>query len=266
MDSFRLPVYFAGHGASFLTCTQGHPTNESFRKVGSAITEEFGSHIRAIVVISAHFIHQNFSISSKLFPQTIHDHPCAELCHIKYSAVGSEELANLVKDVVMETSGLLIRVDPEKDLDHGAWLLLHLMFPEPTVPVLTMSIDASMDINSHLAYGRSLNSLRNQGFLFVGSGGIVHNQTIFRAAYSSNDLLQEQPEWMADFENRVIELHNSNSMSLVPDLPRYKDAHPSTDHLMPFLIISGLAHHETAVCIAKTDQPGLSTSIIRIGD
>ena len=70
---------------------------------------------------------------------------------------------------------------------------------------------------------------------------------------------------MSQFEDEVIALHNSHRLDTVMALPRFNDAHPTPDHLMPFIICYGLAEPDVAVRLEKTYQPGLSSSVVCFG-
>ena len=60
-------------------------------------------------------------------------------------------------------------------LDHGAWTVLHHLYPKTDVPVFQVSIDYARDGDYHLAVGRALSALRDQGVLILASGNVVHN-------------------------------------------------------------------------------------------
>lgn len=60
-------------------------------------------------------------------------------------------------------------------IDHGAWSILVHIFPKADIPVVQLSVNG--DITEHAAYklGQKLASLREKGYLIMGSGNIVHN-------------------------------------------------------------------------------------------
>src|SRR4029077_12381442 len=66
-------------------------------------------------------------------------------------------------------------IDPARGYDHGVFVPLKVAFPEAKIPVVTLSLDHSLDPALHIAAGRALASLRDEGVLIVGSGMSFHN-------------------------------------------------------------------------------------------
>ena len=60
-------------------------------------------------------------------------------------------------------------------IDHGAWSILVHIFPEADIPIVQLSVNG--DITERAAYdlGQRLASLREKGYLIIGSGNVVHN-------------------------------------------------------------------------------------------
>ena len=69
------------------------------------------------------------------WPETIHDFygfPKA-LFDVQYPAPGSPELAQLIVDLLHPQ---FVQLDTGRGLDHGAWSVLHAMYPAADIPVL----------------------------------------------------------------------------------------------------------------------------------
>ena len=91
-----------------------------------------------------------------------------------YPAPGSPELANRIISLLAE-KGLRCTADASRGWDHGVFVPLMLMFPEASVPVVSMSLYSSQDASQHMEAGEALQGLRDEGVLIVGSGASFHN-------------------------------------------------------------------------------------------
>src|SRR5699024_7958831 len=58
---------------------------------------------------------------------------------------------------------------------------LKLVYPEADVPCLQLSLERGLDPARHLAIGRALRTLREEGVLIIGSGMSFHNMRGFGA-------------------------------------------------------------------------------------
>ena len=94
--------------------------------------------------------------------------------HIHYDAPGDPALAARVKALI-EAAGMPARLDAERGFDHGAFTPLKVIYPNADVPVVQLSLKAGLDPATHLAMGRALSALRDEGVLIVGSGLSYHN-------------------------------------------------------------------------------------------
>ena len=63
--------------------------------------------------------------------------------------------------------------DPDRRLDHGAYVPLTVMYPDADIPVLQISMP-TLDPHRLLHLGERLRPLRDDGVLMIGSGFTTH--------------------------------------------------------------------------------------------
>jgi 4,5-DOPA dioxygenase extradiol len=232
MATATMPAAFIGHGSP----TNALETNrytESWRALGAAVPKP-----RAILVISAHWYINATAVTAMPRPRTIHDFygfP-PELFAVEYAAPGLPELAEEVSDAVKPT---WVGADVDQwGIDHGTWSVLVHAFPDATIPVVQLAINANEDIDYHFELGTKLAPLREQGVLILGSGNVVHN-----LGGMNPQLAESGFDWAQRFDEEA-----KARMASDPAEATTLDAHsdfryavPTPDHFIPLLYIAGLA-------------------------
>lgn len=192
----------------------------------------------SILCISAHWETAVPAAGAVAAPETIHDFfgfP-EPLYRLRYPAPGAPELAALAAALLRE-AGSGCDLDPARGLDHGAWAPLMLMYPEAQVPVAQLSVQPDLGPAHHLAVGRALAPLRDEGVLVLGSGGAVHNLAFFRPGSAA------VPDWALRFEDWLVERVAAGDGSAVAGYrersPEGRLAHPRDEHLLPLCVAMG---------------------------
>jgi 4,5-DOPA dioxygenase extradiol len=232
MSTDRIPSVFVSHGAPTLALEESVHT-EFLRALGRALGTP-----RAILAVSAHWDTPGFAVSGAERPRTIHDFGgfAPELYELRYPAPGAPRLADRAA-ALLAAEGIASDVSPTRGLDHGAWVPLRHMYPDADVPVAQLSVSSGLGPAAHVALGRALAPLRDEGVLVLGSGGAVHNlgRIDFRGGQTA--------PWAAAFDAWIAErLIDGNT----DELARYRSlapgattAHPTEEHLVPVFVALG---------------------------
>ncbi len=97
----------------------------------------------------------------------------ADMYKIQYPAKGSPAVAARVVEL-LGAAGFPCDLEKKRGLDHGTFNLMHVMYPDADVPTIQLSMLSSMDPKTHLAIGKALAPLREEGVLICGSGDLTH--------------------------------------------------------------------------------------------
>lgn len=239
----RLPVVYLPHGGGpwpFVEMGLGSQNErDALRVYLESVRELPPSPPRALLVISAHWEEPQPTVMSATRPPLLFDYygfP-PESYALTWPAPGSPELAERVRQL-LGAAGIEARANAERGFDHGTFVPLKLTYPEAQIPTLQLSLKAGLDPSEHLAIGRALRPLRDEGVFIIGSGMSYHNMRGFgpqgRAASAAFD------GWLraavtADRAGREEQLRNW------AQAPSARAAHPREEHLLPLMVVAGAA-------------------------
>lgn len=262
----RLPTYFISHGGGPWPWLEGD-FRRQFDRLQASLTEiarEAGKP-RAVLVVSGHWEEPRFTVMSGEKPGMVYDYSGfpPHTYQIRYAAPGSPQVAARVKEL-LEGAGIASGLDDGRGFDHGTFAPLYAMYPDADVPVLQLSLKAGYDPAEHLAAGRALAPLRDEGVLIVGSGLSWHNLRMFGA--SARNPSQAFDGWLdkalaAPAEERTRLLKRWDTA------PAARLAHPREDHFIPLMVALGAAENDRATRVYH-DQDfmgGVTASSYRFG-
>ena len=107
------------------------------------------------------------------------------------TSVGDDTGVILPDDVLeklgVEPGGSLNVSETSRGFDHGVFIPLKLAFPEAQLPTVQLSLRAGLDPAEHLALGKALAPLRDEGVLIIGSGMSYHNMRGFNSRQAGEE-------------------------------------------------------------------------------
>jgi aromatic ring-opening dioxygenase catalytic subunit (LigB family) len=114
---------------------------------------------------------------------------------------------------------------------------LKVAFPQGEVPVVQMSLHASLDPALHLAAGEALAPLREEGVLVLGSGMSFHN---LRAMGDPRvgEPSQQFDRWLAE-SAATQPGERAARLARWADAPWARLCHPREEHLLPLMVAAG---------------------------
>lgn len=232
-----MPSVFISHGAPDRIL--GHSSAKTFIENFSQLIEKPA----AILVISAHWMTQHVTLSSASEHKTIYDFGGFpnELTAYRYPAKQPSCLLQMVGDC-LASRDIVFTVD-DRGLDHGAWTVLAMAYPEVDIPVIAMSLPNYSVMKDYLELGRCLSSLRKHNILILGSGSATHN------LYELSGVTKP-PEWAKAFVQQLQTAVTANDYlslgNIYKYLPGARRAHPTPEHYLPLLVAMGAAYGETS--------------------
>jgi 4,5-DOPA dioxygenase extradiol len=228
-----LPSIFVSHGSPTLPFDEV-PARDFLRGLGAKLEKP-----KAILVASAHWDTPAPALNAAPRNATIHDFAGfpKSLYELRYEAPGAPALAERAASL-LAGAGLRASIDAERGLDHGAWVPLMLMYPGADIPVLQISVQSRAGAAHHIALGRALAPLREEGVLILGSGGFVHNL----GAIDWNG--GPEPEWSRAFAGWIHQHLLARDETAFADYrlraPHAAEAHPTEEHFMPLFVAYGV--------------------------
>lgn len=240
----RQPTFYIPHGGGpcfFMDDPNGTWTGmEAFLR---SLAARLPQRPKAILVLSGHWETDGFSFTGAAEPSLLFDYynfP-PHTYQLRYDAPGDPDLARRAAQILRD-AGFKAGVDPQRGLDHGVFVPFKVAFPDADIPVVEMSVDRGLDPKLHLAAGRALAALRDEGVLIVATGMSFHNMRGYgdpRFTEPSDQFdawLTESLEAPADVrETRLAEWETA---------PAARLSHPQEEHLLPLMVAAGASEGE----------------------
>lgn len=228
------------------------------------VAADAGAKPKAILLVSAHWEEDVFTVGSNPAPALIFDYHGfpKHTYELTYPAPGAPELAHKIVSL-LKTAGISAKEDTQRGYDHGVFIPLKVMYPDADIPVVTLSLKTGLDPAEHIAAGRALESLRDEGVLLVGSGMSYHNLQKFFGGTNGADAAVFDA-WLA---KAATSAPDARSVKLADwqNAPAARSCHPREEHLLPLMVVAGAAGNDAGVTAYSDKVMGLAVSGYRFG-
>jgi 4,5-DOPA dioxygenase extradiol len=238
MTTQRMPVVFISHGAPD-ALLHAHDAVAQWAEIGRRCPKP-----AAILMISAHWEERIPTASLAEAPATIHDFSgfAPSLHAMSYPAPGAPALARQAV-ALLEEAGITAVLDPNRGLDHGAWVPLTALYPQADIPVTQLSLIKNGSPANHLAMGKALTALRWEGVLIIATGSITHN--FGWLDWSSGAPIVPKAQVFNDWVTEQLSSRNVPALLAYRAAPYGAEAHPTEEHFLPLFVALGAAGEDT---------------------
>jgi 4,5-DOPA dioxygenase extradiol len=236
---------------------KGGPLHEFLKDFGPTLLKKYNP--KGIIVFSAHWETEDerqvtdYGDENPLlfdyygFPEYLYK--------LKFKSRGDSNLANTVVELYNK-AGLKARITKSSEprgsdgrgfegpgLDHGVFVPFRLMFGEEftEIPIVQVSIDASLDPERNWDIGKAIAAVRRKGILILSGGLVAHNLRDRRSF--SPDTATELHKAFDKAVHDAIQIPDAEERKkALFDLmmhPGFRAMHPREDHFVPMYVAGG---------------------------
>ena len=230
-----MPSIFLAHGAPMLL--KDHAWMGELAAWARALPRP-----KAVLMLSAHWLDRPVTLGATTTVPLVYDFYGFpdEFYQTKYPAPGAPALATRVRELLGRGQ---TTDEPDRGLDHGAYVPLVPMYPDADVPVLQASLP-TLEPKELLDLGKKLAPLRHEGVLIVGSGFLTHNLRRMRF-----DPGAPTPQWASEFDAWTADVLTRKDVDALMDYrqkaPGVDESLPTHEHFVPVIVALGAALDES---------------------
>jgi len=261
------PTYFINHGGGPCFFLEPGPMRSAWRELEDYLrgfAEALTERPRAILVISGHWEAAQPTVNSGATPPLLYDYDGFpdHTYRLQWPAPGSPLLAAEVRER-LATAGIASASDDHRGWDHGVFVPFKVMCPQAEIPVVQLSLQQGLDPATHIAIGRALTSLRQDGVLIIASGQTYHNMRGFGGGAALDPAAESFDAWLR--EAMVDPSRRDEALVAWEQAPGARAAQPHEDHLLPLMVAAGAASGEPGEIVFHGHVLGKPISGFRFG-
>ncbi len=230
----------------------------------AGLIESLPERPRAILLVSGHWEATQFTLLDSDRPALLFDYynfP-PHTYQLRWDAPGAPDLARSAASL-LEAAGFATNRDSIRGWDHGVFIPLKVAIPGADIPLVQLSLRADFDPAAHIAAGRALAPLRDQGVLIIGSGMSFHNLRV-----RGHQATAPSAQWDDALTAAVTDADpasRANRVAAWADLPHARFAHPREEHLLPLMVALGAGGDDAARLDHRSVVLGWTVSAYRFG-
>ena len=244
MSAHRQPAIFVPHGGGPCFWMDWPPPFgphgwDSLRDYLAGLLKSLPERPKAFLIITAHWEADKPTVSVNPNPGMLYDYygfP-EHTYKLSYPAPGAPEIAAEVKRLI-EKAGLPVATDESRGFDHGVFVPFLIVDPEAKIPVVMLSLRKDLDPAFHIALGKALEPLRDEGVAIVGSGMSFHDLRTFRDGDTRASAAFDA--WL-DETAKAAPKEREARLSAWDKAPSARACHPREEHLLPLMVVAGAA-------------------------
>jgi aromatic ring-opening dioxygenase catalytic subunit (LigB family) len=240
----RMPVAFVPHGGGpwpFVDVGIGAPRElDALAGYLRGLPAMTPARPRALLVISAHWEEQVPTVMTGERPPLLFDYSGfpPESYQLTWPAAGAPGVAARVQEL-LRGAGIASAANAVRGFDHGTFVPLKVAYPQADVPTVQLSLKRGLDPAEHLAIGKALVPLRDEGVFIIGSGMSYHNLRGFFGG-TGQESSETFDAWLRVAATAAPD-ERARLLSAWASAPAARAAHPREEHLLPLMVVVGAA-------------------------
>ncbi len=260
------PTFFIPHGGGPAFFMDWNPADAWDKMKGflAGIIPSLPERPKAIIVVTAHWESPEVTVSTNPSPELYYDYYGFPKHTYEFTWKPKNDLAVANRALeLLWSAGIGAQEDSERGYDHGVFIPMMVAVPDADIPIVPISLRRDLDPEHHIAIGRALKPLRDEGILILGSGFSYHN---IGAMMGRSEAVhaEEFDEWLnaavtSDPAKRDAEIAKWASA------PGGRESHPREEHLAPIWVVSGAASGEPAAQVYSDTVMGAKNSGFKFG-
>lgn len=218
---------------------------------------------KALLFVTAHWEEEEATFSVHPAPGMIFDYynfP-PHTYELSYRAPGAPEVSRRAAKL-LAAAGIGARQDEERGYDHGVFVPMLIVDPVQEIPIAMASLRRDLDPERHLAIGRALAPLRDEGVAIVCSGMSYHDLRHFRDGEGEDSEIFDA--WLVKAAT-APQRERDRALADWAQAPRGRACHPREEHLIPLMVAAGAAGADVGICDFRGQIGGKTISAYRFG-